>query len=47
MMARDYHGTRPTAALPHEVLKRISSRIVREVRGINRVVYDVTAINRY
>ena len=31
------------AALPHEVLKRISSRIVNEVRGINRVVYDITS----
>lgn len=29
--------------LPHEVLKRISNRIVNEVRGINRVVYDVTS----
>jgi len=29
--------------LPHEVLKTISSRIVNEVRGINRVVYDVTS----
>jgi len=29
-------------ALPYEVLKRISSRIVNEVRGINRVVYDIT-----
>jgi GMP synthase (glutamine-hydrolysing) len=29
--------------LPHEVLKKISSRIVNEVRGINRVVYDVTS----
>ena len=28
--------------LPHEVLKTISSRIVNEVKGINRVVYDVT-----
>jgi GMP synthase (glutamine-hydrolysing) len=25
------------------VLKRISSRIVNEVRGINRVVYDITS----
>ena len=30
-------------ALPHEVLKRISTRIVNEVKGVNRVVYDVTS----
>ncbi len=29
--------------LPYEVLKRISSRIVNEVHGINRVVYDITS----
>jgi GMP synthase (glutamine-hydrolysing) len=29
--------------LPYEVLKRISSRIVNEVRGINRVVYYITS----
>jgi GMP synthase (glutamine-hydrolysing) len=29
--------------LPHQVLKTISSRIVNEIRGINRVVYDVTS----
>ena len=29
--------------LPYEVLKRISSRIVNEVRGINRIVYDITS----
>ncbi|HLJ30089.1 MAG TPA: glutamine-hydrolyzing GMP synthase [Candidatus Angelobacter sp.] len=29
--------------LPHDVLKKISNRIVNEVRGINRVVYDVTS----
>ena len=30
------------ARLPYEVLGRISSRIVNEVRGINRVVYDIS-----
>ena len=29
--------------LPHEVLKTISTRIVNEVKGVNRVVYDVTS----
>jgi GMP synthase (glutamine-hydrolysing) len=31
------------ARLPHEVLGAISSRIVNEVRGINRVVYDISS----
>jgi GMP synthase (glutamine-hydrolysing) len=31
------------ARLPHELLGRISSRIVNEVRGINRVVYDISS----
>jgi GMP synthase (glutamine-hydrolysing) len=29
--------------LPYDVLARVSSRIVNEVRGVNRVVYDVTS----
>jgi GMP synthase (glutamine-hydrolysing) len=29
--------------LPHQVLKTISSRIVNEVKGVNRVVYDITS----
>jgi len=29
--------------LPYEVLGKISSRIVNEVRGVNRVVYDISS----
>ena len=29
--------------LSHEVLKKISTRIVNEVKGVNRVVYDITS----
>ena len=29
--------------LPHDVMKTISTRIVNEVKGVNRVVYDVTS----
>ncbi len=31
------------AKIPYEVLERTSSRIVNEVRGVNRVLYDVTS----
>ncbi len=31
------------ARLPHEVLANVSNRIVNEVDGINRVVYDITS----
>jgi GMP synthase (glutamine-hydrolysing) len=31
------------AQLPYELLGRMSNRIINEVRGINRVVYDITS----
>jgi GMP synthase (glutamine-hydrolysing) len=31
------------AHIPYEVLEKISSRIVNEVPGINRVVYDISS----
>ena len=34
------------AELPYALLKKVSSRIINEVRGINRVTYDVSASRR-
>ncbi|GAC1506786.1 MAG: hypothetical protein NVS1B14_11950 [Vulcanimicrobiaceae bacterium] len=31
------------ARLPHALLERISTRIVNEVTGVNRVAYDITS----
>ncbi|MCC6522759.1 MAG: glutamine-hydrolyzing GMP synthase [Polyangiaceae bacterium] len=31
------------ARLPHELLARVSTRIINEVRGVNRVVYDISS----
>ena len=31
------------ARLPHDTLARISTRLVSEVRGVNRVVYDISS----
>lgn len=31
------------AKIPYDVLGRISNRIINEVKGVNRVVYDITS----
>ena len=31
------------ARIPHDVLANVSSRIINEVRGVNRVVYDISS----
>jgi len=31
------------ARLPFEVLEKISNRLINEVQGVNRLVYDVTS----
>jgi GMP synthase (glutamine-hydrolysing) len=31
------------ARLPHELLEKVAQRIVNEVKGINRVVFDITS----
>ena len=35
--------TAQSAQLPHELLAKVANRIINEVRGINRVVYDVSS----
>jgi GMP synthase (glutamine-hydrolysing) len=39
----DDYMTADWSRLPHELLARVSSRIINSVRGVNRVVYDVTS----
>jgi len=36
-MTADYYP------FPHDILGRTATRIINEVRGINRVVYDITS----
>jgi GMP synthase (glutamine-hydrolysing) len=31
------------ARIPYDVLERVSNRIVNEVPGVNRVVYDISS----
>jgi len=31
------------AQLPHEFLGKVSNRIINEVKGVNRVVYDISS----
>ncbi|NLO83001.1 MAG: hypothetical protein GX094_08105, partial [Clostridiales bacterium] len=31
------------ARIPYDVLEKVSGRIVNEVKGVNRVVYDITS----
>jgi GMP synthase (glutamine-hydrolysing) len=31
------------ARIPHDVLARISSRVINEVKGVNRVAYDISS----
>lgn len=35
--------TAEATEIPYEVLKRTMSRIINEVNGVNRVLYDVTS----
>src|SRR5450759_1187639 len=35
--------TAPWAELPYDLLGRVSNRIINEVRGLNRVVYDISS----
>ena len=35
------------AELPYALLKKVSGRIINEVRGINRVTYDVSSCLLY
>jgi GMP synthase (glutamine-hydrolysing) len=32
-----------TSGLTHEIPRQCASRIINEVKGVNRVVYDVTS----
>lgn len=35
--------TAESAEIPYQVLNKVMSRIINEVRGVNRVFYDITS----
>ena len=35
--------TAEAAEIPYEVLNKVMSRIINEVKGVNRVLYDLTS----
>ena len=46
--------TAEAAEIPYEVLNKVMSRVINEVRGVNRIFYDLTSkpperlsLNRY
>ena len=41
-MTTDDFMTADWARIPFDVLAKVSNRITNEVKGVNRVVYDVT-----
>lgn len=43
VVTTDDFMTADWARLPHDLLAKVASRIVNEVEGINRVVYDITS----
>ena len=45
LRSREDTGIVPTdfSHIPYDVLGIISSRIINEVRGVNRVVYDISS----
>ena len=35
--------TAEAAEIPYEVLNKVMSRVINEVRGVNRIFYDLTS----
>ena len=42
-MTTDDFMTADWARIPYDILAKVSNRITNEVKGINRVVYDITS----